>query len=294
MKKKFTLILFCLTPLIFSACGTYMPMPAPGGGKRFAYEQALIAATLRKSVDKIPFKDIAGKKIILNIQVIADEGGGALSQGRPYLSAPVNVQHQSQNAMTGSTNVLNYGLSSSKNDVNYTKDMTYMSSDARYVNAITTAAAQRYNIMINPNKDEGTADFTVDILVDVLGTVRKRTDWLLINNESLAAHVSMSFIIKPLKNIGVPVKQGRVGFEGEYKEIYALWMGPVEAGFDIKEAKEINGLMLDNNETADSFENLVRKPSDSNFQTFTPMNDPMHLTPNPDFSGGMMPNPAAK
>ncbi|RQK04601.1 adhesin, partial [Neisseria meningitidis] len=36
-----------LTPLVLTACGTLTGIPAHGGGKRFAVEQELVAASSR-------------------------------------------------------------------------------------------------------------------------------------------------------------------------------------------------------------------------------------------------------
>jgi hypothetical protein len=72
-------------------------------------------------------------------------------------------------------------------------------------------------------------------------------------------------------------------------------MGPYQTEFDIKSADRINSLFVDMNETADSFENLIRKPVENNMSNFTPIySEPVNLLPNPDRPGSMMPTPNSK
>ncbi|ELK58843.1 adhesin mafA domain protein, partial [Neisseria meningitidis 87255] len=47
--------LLLLIPLVLTACGTLTGIPAHGGGKRFAVEQELVAASSRAAVKEIGF-----------------------------------------------------------------------------------------------------------------------------------------------------------------------------------------------------------------------------------------------
>ncbi|ENW1869544.1 TPA: adhesin, partial [Neisseria meningitidis] len=45
--------LLLLIPLVLTACGTLTGIPAHGGGKRFAVEQELVAASSRAAVKEM-------------------------------------------------------------------------------------------------------------------------------------------------------------------------------------------------------------------------------------------------
>lgn len=50
-------ILLLLIPLVLAACGTLTGIPAHGGGKRFAVEQELVAASSRAAVKEMDLSD---------------------------------------------------------------------------------------------------------------------------------------------------------------------------------------------------------------------------------------------
>ena len=57
-----TLILTCLTVLTLSACGTLTGIPSHGGGKRFAVEQELVAASARAAAKDMDLRPLAGRR----------------------------------------------------------------------------------------------------------------------------------------------------------------------------------------------------------------------------------------
>ena len=68
--------------LLLSGCGSLTGLPGHGGGKRFAIEQELVAATTRATIKKIDLSTIRGKKVNLYINAIGDTGSGNLIGGR--------------------------------------------------------------------------------------------------------------------------------------------------------------------------------------------------------------------
>lgn len=71
----------------FVGCGTLTGLPSHGGGKRFAVEQKLVAASMRASLKQLDVMPLKGKKVHIEYQFIADEGGGQIVGGRASFSA---------------------------------------------------------------------------------------------------------------------------------------------------------------------------------------------------------------
>ncbi|MCL6045799.1 hypothetical protein M5Z51_09035, partial [Neisseria meningitidis] len=53
LKSLYTQNPFNIIPLVLTACGTLTGIPAHGGGKRFAVEQELVAASSRAAVKEM-------------------------------------------------------------------------------------------------------------------------------------------------------------------------------------------------------------------------------------------------
>ena len=71
-----TLILTCLTVLTLSACGTLTGIPSHGGGKRFAVEQELVAASARAAAKDMDLRPLTGRRVAVHIAAMGDQGGG--------------------------------------------------------------------------------------------------------------------------------------------------------------------------------------------------------------------------
>ncbi len=54
--------LLLLIPLVLTACGTLICIPAHGGGKRFAVEQELVAASSRAAVKEMDLSALKDAK----------------------------------------------------------------------------------------------------------------------------------------------------------------------------------------------------------------------------------------
>ncbi|HFB4640155.1 TPA: adhesin MafA, partial [Neisseria gonorrhoeae] len=79
--------LLLLIPLVLTACGTLTGIPAHGGGKRFAVEQELVAASSRAAVKKMDLSALKGRKAALYVSVMGDQGSGNISGGRYSIDA---------------------------------------------------------------------------------------------------------------------------------------------------------------------------------------------------------------
>jgi hypothetical protein len=68
--------------VLLTGCGSLTGLPGHGGGKRFAIEQELVAASTRGALKQIDLSVLKGKKVNLFVNAIGDTGAGNLSGGR--------------------------------------------------------------------------------------------------------------------------------------------------------------------------------------------------------------------
>ena len=241
----FLLLVGCL--LILSGCGTTTPIPAQGGGKRFAVEQALISASARKAIADLPFDKIEGKSVALEISVIADEGGGAITLGgRPYAASILSGEYDRVINRAGTvpsgtssyTNNFAGGAKTNDSEPVYQKDVTYNGSDAKQFSNLVVSGLLRRNVLINPSSASGkTPDYILEILVDIFGIWRSRTDWFAYNSENLMATTSFEYVLTPLNSDGKARTVGRAGYDATFKETYMFWVGPVDTEIYLKDSK---------------------------------------------------------
>ena len=235
--------LILVLSLIMTGCGTTSPIPAQGGGKRFSIEQAMISASARKAISEIPMDLLQGKAVAVEATVIQDEGGGALTiGGRPYMASIIAGQYDRvQSTVSGNTTgtqTYSGGGKNQQSEPTYFKDITYNGSDARQFNNILTSALLRQNVVITSLQDTSIKpDYLVEVIVDIFGIWRSRTDWMIYNAETLTATTSFEYVITPLKVKSGSRVTGRVGFDATYREKYAFWVGPYETSMDVVPSK---------------------------------------------------------
>lgn len=231
---------FLLLAIFLQSCGTYTPIPSHGGGKRFAIEQIIVSATARETIANIPLDDLKNKRVSVEISLIHDEGGGAISGGRNYLSNSLSLNRNSINSNNNGDNLsslgLGIGLSTGRDPESFTKDISFNNSDGKqFVNLLNTYL-MRSNVQIINSNDEIKPDFLLEIIVDALGTWRQRKDWLFTNAEILKSITSIEYVITPLNEKSTKRKVGRLTYEGEYKEDYNFWMGPTDINISVKKS----------------------------------------------------------
>lgn len=242
MRLISTLILVAL----LQACGSFTPIPSHGGGKRFAIEQQLVSAVAKRAISDLPIEDLRGLKGYVNIAVISDEGGGFINGGRLTISevagASVNAVRSYLTGESGDTLTKNksvdLSLGATKAPTNYSKDPSFNSSDSRHLINLISSFLLRNNILKDPNPEtEGPADFIIEITVDTLGTVWRRSDWGVVNSDSLTAVISYEFMVIPLKDEYKKIaKVGSISYEAKYQDDYVLWMGPTKSEMTVQKS----------------------------------------------------------
>lgn len=91
---KAPLIALFLSALLLTGCGTLTGIPAHGGGKRFAVEQELVAASSRAAVKEMDLSALQGRKVALYVSVMGDQGSGSITGGRYSVEALIRGGYQ--------------------------------------------------------------------------------------------------------------------------------------------------------------------------------------------------------
>lgn len=108
----FQITLFISVSGFITGCGSLTGIPSHGGGKRFAIEQELVAASARAAIKELDLIDIQGKKVNLFVNAIGDLGTGNLIGGRlsvvsqlrgDYIQSPTQNEKYTYPRYTSST-----------------------------------------------------------------------------------------------------------------------------------------------------------------------------------------------
>lgn len=273
-----------LTPLLLSvfllsACGTLTGIPSHGGGKRFAVEQELVAASSRAAVKEMDLSALQGRKVALYVSTMGDQGSGTMSGGRYSVEALIrggyrnnpdsNTQYtypaydttatttaDALSSVTSSTSVLNAPATAhTKNSgrsgeryaglaVNGTgeyRNETLITNprDVSFLTNLIQTVFYLRGIEVVPSQY---ADTDVFVNVDVFGTIRSRSEWHLYNAETLKAQTKLEYFAVDRDSGRLLIKPAASAFETQYQEKYALWTGPFKTAKTLKAA---DGLMVD-------------------------------------------------
>lgn len=276
MKKLLTLLTI---GVLLSACGTLTGIPSHGGGKRFAVEQELVAASSRAAIKEMDLSALQGRKVALYISTMGDQGSGTMSGGRysvdalirgEYLNNPTtttdyaypqytttaNTTADTLSSQTESVSVLNAPITSRTNNSG--------ASNRRAIGLnINGMGDYRNETLISNPKDTSFltnlvqtvfflrgidvvspqfADTDVFVNVDVFGTIRSRTEWHLYNAEMLRAQTKLEYFAVDRNQKKLLIKPAVNAYEATYQEKYAVWTGPYKVQ---KGIKQTDSLMVD-------------------------------------------------
>lgn len=256
--------LVILLPVVFlTACGTLTGIPSHGGGKRFAIEQELVAASARAAAKDMDLSALKGKKVALYISTMGDQGAGNMSGGRysidalirgEYLNTPNSITDYTYPSYTTTANTNAGSISSttlSESILNApSKAINHSKGETGKTNiGITTQGMGDYRnetLVTNPRDvsylhnlvqtllflrgievvSPDYADTDMFVTVDVFGTIRSRTELHIHNRETLQAITKLEYFAVDRKNRQLLIKPTTSSFESQYQEKYALWMGP--------------------------------------------------------------------
>ena len=226
-----------LIALCLSACGTVTGVPSHGGGKRFAVEQELISASARGALRAINLAPLAGRSVRVVFASIGDEGSGNLTGGRLSLDRVLSAAYSSgavtrtdiagglsQQAVRGVASAAGLGLNSD-GATSYRSEAFINPRDTDFLSSLVTGHLLMAGAQIKGNPALP-AEALVIVLVDVFGTIRDRTDFLVYNRERLRARTALEIVVVRQSDGTVVLPAQRGAAEAEWSEDYVLWSGP--------------------------------------------------------------------
>ena len=279
MKNALLATLLFVGTVGLTACGTLTGIPSHGGGKRFAVEQELVAASARAAAKEMDLSALQGRKVALYISTMGDQGSGNISGGRysidalirgEYLNTSKNITDYSYpryittantnagslSSVTSSQSILNapsQAINHSKGDTgkatvglsaqgmgNYQNET--LVSNPRDVSYLQNLIQSLFFLRGIEIVSPDYADVDMFIAVDVFGTIRSRTELHLHNKETLQALTKLEYFAVDRNTRQLLIKPTTSSFESQYQEKYALWMGPYQKQ---KTLQKSDGLLVD-------------------------------------------------
>lgn len=263
--------------LLLSACGTLTGIPAHGGGKRFAVEQELVAASARAAVKNMvcpPCRDAKPPSIFpswairVRAQSAADAIPSALIRGE-YTAAPENISDYAYPTVRTSTTTASSCLTGQTDAVSVlnapasSRSQTRGIGNSRSAGIAVNGLGEYRNETLTANPRDPAfldnliqtvfylrgveivpsayADTDVFVTVDVFGTIRSRTELHLYNAESLKAQTKLEYFAVDRNSRKLLIAPTTSAYESEYRENYALWTDPFKT---VKTVKPADGLMI--------------------------------------------------
>jgi hypothetical protein len=255
-----------LVVLIFSlsGCGALTGIPGHGGGKRFAIEQELVAASTRDAIKQIDLAALRGKKVNIFVNAIGDTGNGNLIGGRfsvisqlrgDYIQTPPVTEKSVYPRYTTTTTT--HSTSSSTSETSTadtllpapeTKTSQQEGGGGQIQAGVEYKGLGAYQTSEEISSDDlqylsallqaflflqevyvvppSEAEIDVYVTVDVFGTIRTRLEWFVANNEILRAKTSLEVLAVDHLSGHLVMPPQVAASEAEYNEQYILWAGP--------------------------------------------------------------------
>lgn len=230
--------LVALTTLAALAAGcssTYRGIPSHGGGKRFSEEQRVVTGAIRQAVATMDLKELKGKRVALKLTGIPSSGGGNINWGgwtasvdgydRESLNVLNRITKPSYNDTTENDSAGFGGRLSFRPNNNFYASAQNTNADVNYLQAALEMKALHSGIRFTSQKP----DATLYVLVDVLGTNRSRTNWLVIHDDELKAECELSYYAVNTDNQQLCFRSRRASAEGTYSHTRCI-VAPIKAG----------------------------------------------------------------
>ena len=237
IKHIATSILTSLLLCLFVGCGTIRGIPSHGGGKRFDEEQRVVAASIRHTVADMQLDALSGKRVRIVFNTMSHSGGGHM-QWPGLQSLSFGANHTDENNDETRENYSGSAMSpwspnnrdinditrlSLNGNINYRIQENYRaywaptSSDERYLQGVLGMYLSHHGVIV----DHQNPELQLHILVDVLGTNRSRSNYLLWSKDMLAASCELTYYA--IDNNGqIVLAAQRCGASAQYTESSAL------------------------------------------------------------------------
>ena len=243
---KYRILILLVTSVLLNACGTLTGIPSHGGGKRFAVEQELVAASARAAVKNMDLSALQGRKVAIHVSTMGDQGSGTMSGGRysvdallrgEYLNNPTSQAQYEYPTYTSTANTVSGALASVTTSSSILNAPSFRDS-AFLDNLIQSVFFLRGIDVVSP----AYADTDIFVSVDVFGTIRSRTELHLYNAETLAAQTKLEYFAVAREDKRLLIRPTVSAYEARYQENYVLWTGPLRTN---KNISAVDGLMVD-------------------------------------------------
>ncbi len=229
--------LAALTIAGLAACGTVTGVPSHGGGKRFAIEQELITASARAALRSIDLRALSGHSVRIVFSSIGDEGSGNLAGGRMALDRLIRGDYSiggttrttesggiTKQALPGASIATGVSILTD-GPPGYRSDAFINPRDVDFLSTLVASHLIFNGAKIKTNPNEA-VDYLVIVLVDVFGTIRDRTDYLIYNQERLRARAAIEIAAIRPEDGSVLIPPSRGAAEAMWEESYVMWTGP--------------------------------------------------------------------
>lgn len=218
-------------------CGVFRGIPSHGGGKRFDEEQRVIAAAVRQSLSQIDLSPLAGRRVQIAIDSIAQDGAGNFTPpGLQSFSLNGNLSSNNGNVIRVDRNADEIAVDDSRSsnsniggNLNYQINPSYSShpfssaGDLNYLRASLDMQARHAGIRLG-GKDPEVILF---VLVDVLGTNRSRSDRMVMNSDTLAATCETTYYAIDAASEDLVLPAHRTAATALYRETRGLGVSGV-------------------------------------------------------------------
>ncbi len=269
---RLSIVVFLLSSM--SACGTFTGIPSHGGGKRFAIEQEVVAASARAAAKDVDVRALVGKRCALYIISMGDEGSGNLVGGRyewqaairgEYVNTPtlrsnsvypiiptttvtetagIQTTTNAENAINAPASVRQDtegadfragGGASYSGPGQYRAEAFINPLDAQFLRAVIHEAFMLRGVIVVP---PDRAEVDVYVTVDIFGTHRRRIDMHVHNEERLMGKTAMQVtgFNRQRKVVQEPTTSS---WEAEYIEKYIAWSGPVKIEKEVRRSNDL-------------------------------------------------------
>lgn len=227
-----------LVLLLCGGCGVFRGIPSHGGGKRFDEEQRVVAGAIRQSLSQMDLSPLAGKRVQIVVDSIAQDGGGNFTPPglqtfgvngslSNYAGNVLRLDRESDQIKTDDTRTETNGVSGYMNwqvNPNYTSHLFSTSGDLAYLRASLDMKARLDGLLLTGQEPQ----VVVFVLVDILGTNRSRSDRLVISSDALAATCETTWYATSADGREVILPARRTAATAFYRETRGLGVQGVQ------------------------------------------------------------------
>ncbi|MFC1467190.1 hypothetical protein ACFLQY_00635 [Verrucomicrobiota bacterium] len=207
MNRAGQLCVLILCAVVLAACGTYQGIPSHGGGMRFTEEQRLLSSSMSRAVGKLDLSSCKGKRVQLIVQSMETSGGG---WSEPAGLTSLGVRTETDDYSVEVESELKPA---------YKPAPVRTSKDVVYLQAVVSMKARTDGVALVKEQP----DVELHILVDVLGTNRSTSDYLLVVKDKLRASCELTYYLIDTRSREVLAEPVQVRGAVEYIESRILF-----------------------------------------------------------------------